>query len=61
MKKFVFRRDLLKRYVPYELDNGDYGVLDRQTGELMLHPDGRHVSLPVQWANHQCTKLENER
>jgi len=62
MKKFVFRSEIVKHYVPYDCGPGrQCGVLNRVTGEPTLMPNGAKEILPRVWAEHQCNKLNGQR
>lgn len=52
----------VKRWIPYDLGNGQWAVLDRRTGELTKCPKrGTEIYPSKQWACNRCTQLNMTR
>lgn len=55
MKKFRFQRKAMKIYLPKDLGNGWWGVMNRETGELVAQ-----APLPKAWAIQRAKQLDRE-
>jgi hypothetical protein len=46
-----------KKYIPFQLNNGTWGVLHKPSGELVAHANGLTQKYPEQWARQKAKQL----
>jgi hypothetical protein len=52
-----FLKRLRKRYIPFNLKNSTWAVLDRKSGELVAQTNGLLEKYPEVWARNRAEQL----